>query len=139
MVLDSNAIDPLTSAQAPFITGLKTAIDVLPIREEDGIDYLVLQHASVGLFFGGPGLLLRFQTPGVSPSALADCLTRPTSMALDEQTDTLYMTELAAEYVLSVPTKIGAGARPSGRFTVRTSWRSGTSERSRGLSHVEAA
>ena len=59
-------------------------------------------YVTDGLFFGGPGLLLRFQTPGVSPSALADCLTRPTSMALDEKTNTLYVTELAGR-VVAIP------------------------------------
>jgi hypothetical protein len=83
-------IDPLTGEHAPLISGLKTAIDVLPITEEGDTDYLVLQHASVGPFFGSPGILLRFETPESSPTVLANCLSRPTSMALDEKTGTLY-------------------------------------------------
>ena len=93
------AVDPLTGDQAPFITGLKTAIDVLPIREGDSVDYLVLEHASSGLFFGSPGLVLGFDAPWASPAVIADCLARPTSMALDEETGILYVTEYAGRLV----------------------------------------
>ena len=103
------AVDPVTGAQAPFITGLKTAIDVLPIRDGDDTDWLVLQHASVGAFFGSAGSLLRFETPGSVPTVIAGgpatapfCLTRPTSMALDEKTGTLYVTELGGR-ILAIP------------------------------------
>ncbi|MDQ3667649.1 MAG: ScyD/ScyE family protein [Acidobacteriota bacterium] len=105
-------VDPSTGAITPFITGRKTAIDVLPIREGSDTDYLVLQHASpFGPFFPPPGLVLHFETPAGSPTTVADCLIRPTSMTLDEKTDTLYITELGpgppsqpdAGRILSVP------------------------------------
>jgi len=93
-------IDPLTGNHAPFITGLKTAIDVLPIQNRDGTtDYLVLQHASVGPFFGSPGLLLRFPASGGAPTVIANCLSRPTSMAFDDKTGTVYVTEYAGRLV----------------------------------------
>jgi hypothetical protein len=96
-------IDPATGAHTPLITGLKTAIDVLPIRERHDTDYLVLQHASgPGLFnvpAPPPGLLLRFDTPGHPPTTVTDCLTRPTSMTFDRWTDTLYVTELGGRLV----------------------------------------
>lgn len=92
-------VNPRTGNPTPFITGLKAAIDVLPIRRHGDTDYLVLQHSSgLGPFFGAPGLLLRFETPAGPPTVIANCLTRPTSMTLDEKTGTLYVTE-----VLSVP------------------------------------
>jgi hypothetical protein len=97
------AVDPKTGAQTPFITGLKTAIDVLPIREGDDIDYLVLQHASVGPFFGSPGLLLSFETPDSSPTVIADCLARPSSMTIDEKTGTVYVTEAFAGRIVAIP------------------------------------
>ena len=97
------AVDPLTGAQTPFITGLKSAIDVLPITERGDTDYLVLQHVSnAGPFLAGPGLLLRFETPGSAPIVIADCLNRPTSMTLDEKTGTVYVTELVGGRVVSV-------------------------------------
>ena len=93
------AIDPESGDQAPLITGLKTAIDVLAINEADDTDHLVLQHASVGPFFGSPGVLLRFATPGSAPVVVANCFTRPTSMVLDEKTGMLYVTEFSGRLV----------------------------------------
>lgn len=52
---------------------------------------------------GGPGSLLRFEMPSSTPVVLAGCLITPTSMTLDEKTDTLYITELATGRVVSVP------------------------------------
>ncbi len=93
-------VDPITGSHTSFITGLKTAIDVLPISEGGDTDDLVLQHASgSGPFLTPPGLLLHFETPGGPPTIIANCLTRPTSMTLDEKTGTLYMTELAGRIV----------------------------------------
>ena len=92
------SVDPETGAQAPFITGLKTAIDVLPIEGSD-THYLVLQHASGAGPVTPPGLLLHFETPGGPPTIIANCLTTPTSMTLDEKTSTLYVTELAGRIV----------------------------------------
>lgn len=100
-------VDLFNGTRTPFITGLKTAIDVLPIRDDDADDdeerntgYLVLQHASgSGPLFTPPGLVLHFETPGGPPTTIANCLTRPTSMTLDEKTGTLYVTELAGRIV----------------------------------------
>ncbi|MDQ3254339.1 MAG: ScyD/ScyE family protein [Acidobacteriota bacterium] len=97
-------VDPQTGDHAPLITGLKTAIDVLPIKEGGDTDYLVLQHTSgVGPPFVPPflrpGLLLHFETPDGPPTVIANCLNRPTSMTLDEKTGTLYVTEFAGRLV----------------------------------------
>ncbi|MBA3512868.1 MAG: ScyD/ScyE family protein [Pyrinomonadaceae bacterium] len=105
-------VDPSTGAHSSLITGRKTAIDVLPINEGSDTDYLVLQYASpFGPFFPPPGLLLLFETPGGPPTTVASCMTRPTSIVLDEKTGTLYITELGpgppslptAGRVVSVP------------------------------------
>jgi len=93
------AVDPMTGAQTPFIAGLKTAIDVLPVRDGASTHYLVLEHASTGLFFGSPGLLLDYAAPSASPAVIANCLVRPTSMALDEHTGILYVTEAGGRLV----------------------------------------
>lgn len=87
------AVDPATGAHSTFIGGRKAAVDVLPIRNDDDTDHLVLQHASTGFFFGSPGQLLRFENPGDAPTVIASCFTRPTSMVLDENTNTLYVTD----------------------------------------------
>ncbi|MFZ0063883.1 MAG: ScyD/ScyE family protein [Pyrinomonadaceae bacterium] len=92
-------IDPLTGTHSPLITGLRTAIDVLPI----GGDYLVLQHTSgttiLPPFITAPGLVLRFDTPAGPPTVVTNCLTRPTSMTYDERTGLLYVTELGGRIV----------------------------------------
>ncbi len=84
----------LTGNPTPFITGRKSAIDVLPLRSHHDTDHLVLQHASVGPFFDSPGLLLRFETPAGPPDLVSDCLTLPTSMTFDRRNGTIYVTEL---------------------------------------------
>jgi hypothetical protein len=104
-------VDPSTGADADFITGRKTAIDVIALTSDDegdndgnqagdhqdvaDTDWLVLQHASpFGPFFPPPGLVLRFETPTSSPTTVAACLIRPTSMIFDEDSSKLYITEL---------------------------------------------
>lgn len=90
-------VDPLTGATSTIIGGRKAAIDVIQLGDEGDTDYLVLQHASpTGPFFPPPGLVLQFETPAGPPTPVANCLTRPTSMTLDEHTGTLYITELGA-------------------------------------------
>lgn len=96
------AVDPATGTQSLFIGGRKTAIDVLAVIDGDDTDYLVLQHASLGLFFTGPGQVLRFETTADAPTLVSDCLTRPTSMTFDGKTGTLYVTELGGR-VLAIP------------------------------------
>ncbi len=92
-------VDPLTGSHSTFISGLKTAIDIAPIKEGSETHYLVLQHASVGPFFGSPGLLLHFETPAGPPTVVSNCLTRPTSMVVDEKTGLTYVTELAGRII----------------------------------------
>ncbi|HKZ81962.1 MAG TPA: ScyD/ScyE family protein [Pyrinomonadaceae bacterium] len=92
-------VDLLTGNNSPFISGLKTAIDILPLRKHGDTDYLVLQHASAGPFFGSPGLVQFFEEPGGPPIPVANCLTRPTSMAFVQRRDTLYVTELDGRIV----------------------------------------
>jgi len=95
-------IDPLTGADTTFIAGLKTAIDIFPIVEDDATHYLVLQHASVGPFFASPGLVLDFDSPAGPPTVVANCLTRPTTMTLDKKAGTLYVSEFGGR-VVAIP------------------------------------
>ena len=96
-------IDPLTGSQSPFITRLKTAIEVLQIDGATDPDYLVLQNSSgLAPFFAGPGVVLRFDTPASTPTLVADCFARPTAMLLDDKSGTLYVTELLTGRLLSI-------------------------------------
>lgn len=95
-------IDPATGTHVPFITGLKTAIDVLPFTDDgESIDYLVLQHAS-GAVLSGAGLLMQIAPPS-TVATLANCLGRPTSMTRDEKTGTVYVTELVNGRLVAIP------------------------------------
>ena len=86
------------AATSSFFGDLTTAIGILPLKSHGTTDYLVLETSSEGPFFSGPGVLLRFEGPGVSPSVIADCLELPTSMALDEHTGR-YVTQLTGGLV----------------------------------------
>lgn len=91
-------VNPQTGSHGPLISGLKTAIDVLPVHADDDLTnvtrFLVLEHSS-GDVLTGPGRVLRFNQPGAAPVVLADCLAAPSSMTLDQTTGTLYLTELS--------------------------------------------
>jgi hypothetical protein len=98
-------VNPQTGSDTVFISGLRTAIDVLPVRSRGDIDYLVLQHTSGDVLlppFTGPGLLLRFENPKSQPTVIADCLTRPTSMTFDWRRRTLYVSEFGGR-VVTIP------------------------------------
>ncbi|MGI8838748.1 MAG: ScyD/ScyE family protein [Pyrinomonadaceae bacterium] len=96
-------VDPQTGAHAPFISGLRTAIDVVPLREGSETHYLVLLHSSAGGAplppFFNPGHLLHFETPAGPSTIVSSCLTRPTSMVVDEKTGLTYVTEVAGRII----------------------------------------
>jgi len=101
-------VDAVTGDHAPFISGLRTAVDVLAITGDGDVDYLVLQHSSVGGAplppFANSGRVLRFEEPGSAPTVVAEgpnCLIRPTAMTLDKKTGTLYVIEYSGR-VLSI-------------------------------------
>lgn len=93
-------VDLETGSHSPFLSSLKTAIGILPIDADADLTsvarYLVLEHAS-GDMLNGPGRLLRFNKANAAPVVLADCLEAPSGMTLDDQTGTLYLTELSGK------------------------------------------
>jgi len=100
-------VDPLTGNHSSFITGLKASIGVLPVKGVGDTHNLVLQHASQpgppASPASQPGLLLRFDTPAGPPTVIANCLSRPTAMTLDEKSGTLYVTELITGRIVAIP------------------------------------
>ena len=100
------AVDPVTGAQADFLTGLRTSIDILPVREGRNTDYLALENnfAPVPPFPPSGAAIKRFDVPGGSSVAVNGCtLERPTSMSLDTKSGRMYVTELALGTVVKVP------------------------------------
>lgn len=100
------AVDPVTGAQADFLTGLRTSIDILPVREGNDTDYLALENnfAPVPAFPSPGASIKRFEVPGGAGVAVHGCtMDRPTSMSYDTRSDTMYVTELLLGTVVKVP------------------------------------
>lgn len=96
-------VDPSTGAQSPLISGLKTAIGVARSDLAGAGGYLVLQHSSgPAPFFGGPGVLLAFASPSAAAQTLAACLTRPTTMWVDERSGVVYVAELLSGRIVAL-------------------------------------
>lgn len=95
-----------TGDQSDFITGLRTAIDIFPIRNGIDVDYLVLENnfAPVPEFPPTGAAIKRFETPSSAATVVNECtLDRPTSIAIDEPSGTIYVTELLRGTLVKVP------------------------------------
>ncbi len=100
------AVDPVTGAQADFLTGLRTSIDILPVRDGGDTDYLALENnfAPAPPFPPTGASIKRFEVPGGTGVAVHGCtMYRPTSMSLDTRSGTMYVTELLQGTVVKVP------------------------------------
>lgn len=104
-------VDPATGSDEPFITGLTTAFDVLPIRGSGRASEFLTLELSADMQAGRPGRLRRYASPDAAPVVVADCLNLPTSMARDERTGDLYITEIFTGRIVKVATSrvLGAG------------------------------
>lgn len=80
-------VDPETGEVGPFISGLSSAIDV-ELRPNG--QFLVLQFSN-NMLANQPGALLKYDTP--QGSVATGGLITPTSMALDNETNELFVTE----------------------------------------------
>ena len=91
------AVAPVTGDQTDFITGLRTAIDIRPIKHGNDVDYLVLENnfAPAPPFPPTGAAIKFFETPDGPATSVGGCtLDRPTSITLDKKTGALYVTEL---------------------------------------------
>ena len=87
-------VNTTTGAVAPFIGGLSSAIDVLPVKKKGVTNFLTLE-ISVDLLGGAPGRLQRFPTPAGPGVVIPTCpLIGPSNMVRDEKTGILYITEI---------------------------------------------
>ena len=93
-------VNPSTGAATPLITGLTSAIDVLPVKEKGKTSYLTLE-ISTNLLAGDPGRLQRFATPAGPGTVISNCLISPSSMVRDG--DNLYVTEIFTGRVIKIP------------------------------------
>ena len=97
-------VDSAGGATAPVITGLTSAIDVL--AQDDGGFYTLEYTADMlAPLFGQPmppGKLKLFSSAGATPVVLTDTLPMPTSMARDEKSGAIYVTEIFAGKIVKV-------------------------------------
>lgn len=87
-------IDPATGSDTTFISNLTTAIGIIPLTTKAGTTYFVLEAASAGPFFAGPGTVLRFDDPAGAGAVIADCLSLASSMTINRRAGILYVTEV---------------------------------------------
>ncbi len=93
-------VDPATGSYQPFITGLTSAIDVLPVKTRGGGEQFLTLEFSINQLAGAPGRLQLFTSPSAMPIVVSNCLITPTSMAFDEKTGDLFVTEIGTGNVI---------------------------------------
>ena len=83
----------VNGANEPFISGLTSAIDVLPVEvSKDQFQFYTLEF-STNQVMGAPGRLSLFDRADGSPTVLVNNLATPTSLARDPATGDLFVTE----------------------------------------------
>ena len=103
-----------TGAQATFIGGLTTAIDVLPVPIPGDNDlFYTLEYSTAFLAQPlGPGRLRLYTSPTATPIVLAGNLTAPTSLARNSETGDLFVTEILAGRITRIAATETAAAAP---------------------------
>jgi hypothetical protein len=81
-------------ANEPFISGLSSAIDVLPAKNSNGQDIFFTLEFSTAQLMNAPGRLTLFDQLGGNPVVLLNTLTSPTSMVQDPASGDLFVTEI---------------------------------------------
>jgi hypothetical protein len=89
-------------ANEPFIGGLTSAIDVLPVADQSGQNRFFVLEFSTNQLAGAPGRLSRYDQPDGSPVVLVNNLSTPTSLVRDEITGDLFVTEIFAGRITRV-------------------------------------
>ena len=97
-------VDLFTGEVSPFITGLTTAIDVMPLPRSGGSEGILVLEFSGNLLAQPPepGRLLYFEDPEESPDVLAAGLLTPTSVAYESATGRIFVSELATGHILAI-------------------------------------
>jgi hypothetical protein len=84
----------VNGASEPFISGLSSAIDVLPVEGEFGQNRFFVLEFSTNMLAGAPGRLSLYDQPNGVPVVLVSNLVSPTSISRDETTGDLFITEI---------------------------------------------
>jgi hypothetical protein len=93
----------VNAASEPFIGGLTAAIDVLPAKNASNQDiFFTLEFSTNMLVADTPGRLTQFDQLGGAPVVLQTSLVSPTSMARDEASGDLFVTEIFTGRIMRV-------------------------------------
>lgn len=92
----------VNTANEPFITGLSSAIDVLPAKNSSDQDQFFTLEFSANMLANGPGRLSRFDSVGGSRVVLVDNLISPTCLAQNPTTGDLYVVEIFTGRIIKV-------------------------------------
>ncbi len=84
----------VNGANEPFIGGLSSAIDVLPVADQFGQNRFFVLEFSTNQLAGAAGRLSRYDQPDAAPVVLVNNLVSPTSLTRDEITGDLFVTEI---------------------------------------------
>jgi hypothetical protein len=84
----------VNGATEPFISGLTSAIDVLPVEVSKVVFQFFTLEFSANMLMGAQGRLSLFSNPNGPPVVLVNNLTSPTSLARDPTTGDLFVTEI---------------------------------------------
>jgi hypothetical protein len=91
---DVRKVRLVNGATEPFISGLTSAIDVLPVEvAKDEFQFFTLEF-SANMLMGAQGRLSHFSNPSGPPVVLVNNLVSPTSLARDPATGDLFVTEI---------------------------------------------
>ena len=93
-------VNRFTGATERILSGLQTAVDVLPAAGSSD-QYYVLEYSRAFLA-NGPGRLIRVDATRGTSLVLADPLQNATSIALDTRTGDLFVSELRANRIVKV-------------------------------------
>lgn len=96
------SIDLTTGINSPFISGLSSAIDVLPVSCGNACNRFYTLEVSTNLPMGAPGRLQRFDTPNGTPTTIVSSLISPTSMAFHSPDGNIFVTEVFTGRIIRV-------------------------------------
>jgi hypothetical protein len=91
---DVRKVRLVNGATEPFISGLTSAIDVLPVEVSKDVFQFFTLEFSANMLMGAQGRLSLFSVPNGPPVVLVNNLTSPTSLARDPVTGDLFVTEI---------------------------------------------
>jgi len=95
-------IDPETGARTALIAGLSSAVDVVPLRENDTtVGFLALEYSLIHLA-GAPGRLRLFDASGASSTTIGTGLVTPASMIYDRKAGQVVIGLISVGQLISI-------------------------------------